>query len=350
MNTVGLVWHGSRETRDAATLENSRFALAAAAFKEVGVEPVAVVYNDDFGDEVRQQLLRLDAVQVWVNPIESGQDRSRLDALLRDIATAGVLVQTHPDTILKMGTKEVLLDTRAMSWGSEVYRYRSLAQLSQELPERLQGGQARVLKQYRGQSGGGIWKVSLADPSVKPIGDSTPMRLQHAQRGCYEETVPFSEVRLRMVPYFAGSGRMIDQPYQERLPEGMIRCYMVVDQVGGFGHQAINALYPPPPGSPPEAALQPGPRLYYPPEAPEFQGIRSRMEQEWVAEMRSCLGLRKEDLPLLWDADFLLGPKNEAGADTYILCEINVSSVSPYPESANGLLARTLLERLQTRR
>jgi hypothetical protein len=350
MNNVGLMWHGNRETRDTATLENSRFALAAAAFKEVGIEPVAVVYNDDFRDEVRQQLLRLDAVQVWVNPIEGEQDRSRLDALLREVAAAGVLVQTHPDTILKMGTKEVLLDTRAVSWGSEMYLYSSLDQLSRELPEKLQGGKARVLKQYRGQSGGGIWKVSLVDPSVTQIGDSTPMRLRHAQRGCYEETVPFSAVCLRMVPYFAGSGRMIDQPYQERLPEGMIRCYMVVDQVSGFGHQAINALYPPPPGSPPEAAPQPGPRLYYPPETPEFQKIRARMEQEWVVDLRSCLGLRKEDLPLLWDADFLLGPKDEAGVDTYVLCEINVSSVSPYPESANGLLARALLARLQTRR
>jgi hypothetical protein len=39
---------------------------------------------------------------------------------------------------------------------------------------------------------------------------------------------------------------MIDQAYQERLTEGMIRCYLVVDQVEGFGHQAINALFPRP--------------------------------------------------------------------------------------------------------
>jgi len=344
------MWHGNREARDTVNLEGSRFAAAAAALREVGIEPVAVVYNDDFFDEVHQQLLQLDAVQVWVNPIEGGRDRSRLDALLREVAQAGVLVQTHPDTIQKMGTKEVLLDTRGMSWGSEVCLYRSLEQLRGELPEKLKGGRARVLKQHRGQSGGGVWKVALADPAVEQINDATPMRLRHAQRGCHEEAVPFSEVLSRLAPYFAGAGRMIDQPYQERLPEGMIRCYMVVDQVGGFGHQAINALYPAPPGAPPEEAPQPGLRLYYPPAQPEFQGIKARMEQEWAEGLRSCLGLRQEDLPLLWDADFLLGPKDETGADTYVLCEINVSSVSPYPESANPLLARALLQRLRAQR
>ena len=40
-------------------------------------------------------------------------------------------------------------------------------------------------------------------------------------------------------------------------------------------------------------------------------------------------------LPLLWDANFLLGPKDNYGKDTYVLCEINVSSVYPYPEQGN---------------
>jgi hypothetical protein len=34
----------------------------------------------------------------------------------------------------------------------------------------------------------------------------------------------------------------------------------------------------------------------------------------------------------------LLGPKDEA-RDTYVLCEINVSSVAPYPDSATPLIA-----------
>jgi hypothetical protein len=39
-------------------------------------------------------------------------------------------------------------------------------------------------------------------------------------------------------------------------------------------------------------------------------------------------------LPLLWDADFLLGERRPGADEKYVLCEINVSSVSPFPESA----------------
>jgi hypothetical protein len=51
----------------------------------------------------------------------------------------------------------------------------------------------------------------------------------------------------RYAPYFASGGLIVDQPFQARLPEGMIRCYMGIDQVVGFGHQLIKALIAPPP-------------------------------------------------------------------------------------------------------
>jgi hypothetical protein len=37
---------------------------------------------------------------------------------------------------------------------------------------------------------------------------------------------------------------------------------------------------------------------------------------------------------LLWDADFLLGQREVAASERYVLCEINVSSVAPFTESA----------------
>ena len=49
---------------------------------------------------------------------------------------------------------------------------------------------------------------------------------------------------------------------------------------------------------------------------------------------QQLLEIDTASLPILWDCDFLLGPKKENGEDTYVLCEINVSSVAPYPESA----------------
>ena len=66
--------------------------------------------------------------------------------------------------------------------------------------------------------------------------------------GSSEEQIPLGEFYRRCEPYFSANGRMIDQEYQVRLPEGMIRCYLVHDKVVGFGHQAINALFPAPYG------------------------------------------------------------------------------------------------------
>jgi hypothetical protein len=143
---------------------------------------------------------------------------------------------------------------------------------------------------------------------------------------------------------------MIDQAYQGRLPEGMIRCYLVHDRVAGFGHQAINALYPPAPGAPPASAPQPGPRLYHPPTMGEFQSLKHRLELEWMPAMQRLLGIDAVQLPVLWDCDFLLGPKTDAGGDTYVLCEINVSSVSPFPDSAVDLVAKAALAGAQARR
>jgi hypothetical protein len=45
-----------------------------------------------------------------------------------------------------------------------------------------------------------------------------------------------------------------------------------------------------------------------------------------------------------------LGEKDEAGDDTYVLCEINVSSVAPYPDSATPLLAQAALRQAQIAR
>lgn len=101
--------------------------------------------------------------------------------------------------------------------------------------------------------------------------------------------------------------------------------------MAGFGHQAINALYPAPRGEP---APEPGPRLYSAADEPRFRLLRRCLEDEWVELLRARLGLAAAELPVLWDADFLLGGAEGAGAPQHVLCEINVSSVAPYPESA----------------
>ena len=159
---LAILSPGDREARRNATAETSRFADLFRAFdaKRIHVEPA--VYHDDFCEEVREQLMQVDGVLVWVNPIEGGRDRSVLDSMLRDVAAAGVFVSAHPDVILKLGTKEVLYHTRNLGWGCDTHLYASLDQMVQELPFRLAAGKPRVLKQHRGNGGNGVWKAQLA--------------------------------------------------------------------------------------------------------------------------------------------------------------------------------------------
>lgn len=354
---VALLWHGDRDARNnTATLEENFLRGVAEALRQVGIAAEPAVYADEFVEEVRDQLLKVDGVLVWVNPIEKGRDRSVLDAMLRQVADEGIFVSTHPEVIQKMGTKEVLFRTRDMSWGCDTHLYATAQEFREQFPLRLAEGKPRVLKQNRGNGGNGVWKVELvssrkgasveSDPDQAPQ-SGTPVCVRHALRGGVEENMLLGEFLARCEPYFSGSGRIIDQAYQERLPEGMVRCYLVRDEVVGFGHQLVNALFPASPGMAPGEVPQPGPRLYYPATKADFQTPKTKMEEEWVPAMRKLLGIDTESLPVIWDADFLYGPKAATGEDTYVLCEINVSSVYPFPDEALASLARETRTRLQ---
>lgn len=322
-------------------------AGVAEALAAAGVDVVSAPFADGIAEEVKARLGSVDGVLVWFNPIEAGRDRFVLNEVLRSVAATGVAVSAHPDVIDKIGTKDVLYRTRSMGWGCDTRRYGSLEAMRDGFSASLGLG-SRVLKQIRGQSGDGVWKVSLPGQptsSHSAISLRTVVRVRHAKRGSVEESVPFGDFLALCRPYFAAHGAMIDQPYQARLHEGMIRCYVVRDEVCGFGEQQVNALYPAPAGRPDTDAPQPGPRLYFPPLRTDFQRLKGKLEREWIPEMCRLVGLAPTDLPVLWDADFLLGPKDHDGADTYVLCEINVSSVFPFPPSALTPLVRETLAR-----
>jgi len=49
-----------------------------------------------------------------------------------------------------------------------------------------------------------------------------------------------------------------------------------------------------------------------------FARLRSTLENEWVPQMMKLLAIHEKNLPALWDADFLFGPKTADGDDTYV--------------------------------
>jgi hypothetical protein len=340
---VAVVWRGDAEARRNATPGNNRFYRIFEELAAAGIEAEPAVFDEAFADQVRAQLRTADGVLVWVDPLHQRKDRTVLDALLREVAASGPWVSAHPDTILKMGTKEVLYRTKHLGWGTDTHLYRTAAEFTAAFPARLHASGPRVIKQNRGNGGQGVWKVEALTASD---GTDRPVRILQALRGSVPEATTLAAFMARCAGYFSSGGCVIDQPFQARLAEGMIRCYMGKDKVVGFGHQLIKALLPPPPQGPESPEAQPGPRIMHPASAAPFRALRENMERAWTPEMMRVLGLDRAALPIIWDADFLYGPRSVSGDDTYVLCEINVSSVFAVPDDAPAAIARLTLEQL----
>jgi hypothetical protein len=329
---VALLWRGDEAARRSVSAETGRFASIFAALAALGIDAEPVVYEDDVLDAVRAQLATVDGVLVWVNPIHEGRNRVTLDALLRDVAARGVWVSAHPDVILKMGTKEVLHRTRTMGWGCDTALYRTAEAMRAGLPARLAAG-PRVIKRNRGNGGQGVWKV-------ESLPASPMIRVLDATKDASEE-LPLNAFLDRCIEYFE-DGCVIDQLFQTRLSEGVVRCYMAGHRCAGFGYHRVKALV-----DAPAARAEAGPRRYASNADPRFQRLRRLMEDEWTPQLTSLLEIPRRDLPMIWDADFMLGPSQD-GADTYVLGEINVSSVFPIPDAAPAEIARCVADRLRS--
>ncbi|WP_334164634.1 Cj0069 family protein [Phenylobacterium sp.] len=320
---VALVWRGARPAEGFG-----RFEAVAAALAAAGLAPEPCPYAEEEEEAARAQLLASDAALVWVNPLQDGRRRTALDALLREAAAAGVLVSAHPDVVDRMGVKSVLWRTRAMGWGGDVRLYGSAAAFDAGFPASVAAG-PRVLKPNRGNGGQGIWKVEALGAGE--------VRVQSAEDDVVR-TLPLAGFMGARRAELADCDGFVDHAFQSRIGEGMVRCYMAGDRLAGFGAQQVRALAAP--GTPG------APRLYSGPEDPRFQRLRRLMETEWTPQMAALLDLAPQDLPAIWDADFLLGPRDPAGQDGYVLCEINASSVFPMPQEAAAAIAARLRARL----
>ena len=336
---IGVLWRGDRRAEGTSPARGPGPRGAVRRFRPVARGDRTGPVQRRRQDEVREQLLTLDGVLVWVNPIQDGQDRRILDQLLRDVSTQGVWVSAHPDVVLQMGTKEVLHRTGHLGWGSDTSLYASVDDFTRNFPERLGRLGRLVVKQARGNGGNGVWKVELPDGQPGPADPGVAVRVQDAStKDGSSEVLTLESFMRRCEAHFAWSRSLIDQVFQERLADGMLRCYFSREQVVGFCHQWPNALL----DDDPHRAATPTPVMEGP-DVPAYQDLKVQAETDWVPQMAATLGIQRHDLPIIWDADFLYGPKTATGADTYVLCEINVSAVWPFPPMAAPTVAANAL-------
>jgi len=340
---VAAVFRGPPDTPVSEGRLHSRVAPILNALSDLGVSAEAVAYDEAISDALFGRLVEFDGVLVWVDPLDGDRDRSVLDPLLRAVASSGTWVSAHPDTILQMGTKEVLYQTRMLGWGADTRMYSTFEEFRERFAQSIVSGSPRVVKQTRGNGGIGVWKVALVDA------DAGVVRVQHAApRDDVTEDLAVDAFMERCASYFAGSGKLIDQPFAERLAEGMIRAYLVKDEVVGFARQAPASSEAGDAPLPENVLGLPAAKTMFAASEPLFADLKSSLESRWVPALMGLLAVKYEALPFLWDADFLYGPKTVAGADSYMLCEINVSSVSPFPDQVVDKLAHAVLTRLQS--
>lgn len=336
VNKVALLIYGeSNSGRNALTEE--KYKDLAIEFSSQGFDVRSILYNDESTDKLAKELLQFDAVLVWVNPIEQGKDRKKLDSLLVEVSGKGCFVSTHPDVILKMGTKEVLYKTKDIEWSSNVKMYASYEDFLRRFPDSLRSSGKRILKQYRGNGGNGVFKVMQT-------GSANEVMVIHAKEGAEKRKLSWKGFNHEFQSFFLNDGMLIDQEWNKNMVNGMVRCYVSGTKVAGFGYQEINALYE----SNGETYLPPSKRYYFTEHCGLFSDLKEIMESKWVPQLMNSLSIPWNMMPVIWDADFFINEANSLNVvGKYSLCEINVSCVSPFPPSAIRFIVDEVKRRIK---
>ncbi len=322
---------------DRNALFEEKYKGLATAFTEKGFRVDSVIYNDLLAEKLAIELLPYDAILVWVNPIEQGNDRRKLDALLLALSDKGCFVSAHPEVILKIGTKDILYKTKGLAFGGDTKLYDSFDDFRANFPDIKQPFGLRILKQYRGNGGNGVFKV---DTSAI---DQNKISITHAKGDVGERQLTIADFFEEMKMYFQNKGMLIDQAWNPNIINGMVRCYLTGAKVNGFGYQEINALYPTTNNMP----KKPSKRFYFTEDCGLFQDLRTTMETKWVPQLQELTSIKTDMMPVIWDADFFVNTINTENVhEKYTLCEINASCVSPFPESAIPFIVEDVSNRI----
>ncbi len=240
--------------------------------------------------------------------------------MLRELVANGVKGLPHPDAMISYGAKSSIEKLKGTDLVPEdIYLYFDFDTMKETLPISLSTG-PRVVKQNRGSTGEGIWKVELLNKvkSKEKIPLDTRVKLTEAKDNHSEEKT-LQEFLEFCIKYLEGeNGLILDMPFLERIVEGEIRVLMLRDTPVNIVHKKpanVEGAF--------SATLFSGAQYRYdqPEEWPELMQII----QKNIPIIRSRLG--NFDLPLIWSADFILDTDSKNGKDKYVLGEINASCV-----------------------
>ncbi|OEH91532.1 Cj0069 family protein [Bacillus solimangrovi] len=291
------------------------------ALNERDWEAEVIFYSDDKKDEILEKVLtEADAYVSRINPGNLKSEKVYFE-MLHELVNNGVIGMAHPDAMSKYGAKDALVKLRDTDLvPSDTFSYYEIEEFKRNFPKQLANGE-RVLKQNRGSTGEGIWRVVLID--IDAIDQHGSVKLDAKVR-CTEakdnhvEERELGEFMEFCEQYIVGdNGMLVDMPFLHRIKEGEIRIFMINDK-------PMNVVHKKPADG--DDAFS----------ATLFSGAKYRYDkpEEWQELMDLFTGnlqsitekLGGYDLPLIWTADFILDT-DEQGNDCYVLGEMNCSCV-----------------------
>lgn len=294
----------------------------AEAIKAKGWNAEVVYYRDEWNDKLFDYVTeKADAYISRINPGNIPGGEKAYFSFLRKLSDAGLTGMSHPDAMTNFGAKDALVKLATTDLvPNDTYAYYSIEEFKDTFPKSLSYGE-RVLKQNRGSTGSGIWRVQIADEIDYKAGDAIPL---DTKLKCTEavdnhvEYLTLAEFMSFCEQYIVGdNGMLVDMRFMPRIKEGEIRILMVGETPIFVVHKkpadAADAF---------SATLFSGAKYTY--DSPEkWQGLVDMFIGS-LPTISDKLG--GYDIPLIWTGDFMLDYDKNMN-DKYVLGEINCSCV-----------------------
>jgi hypothetical protein len=286
-------------------------------------------YSDEAHDDILALADGADGYISRVNPdIYPGVTMEMYEGLLEELSAMGLASMPHPRFMRLFGSKEALVRIGSLRTGlPDTIMYRDEATLRETFRANLAAG-PRVLKQNRGSQGEGIWICRLDDASLYnatgTLADDVTVTVTEAvDNSVTRHTV--STLLDFASKHVGGGGEIVDQAFMPRIAEGEVRVMFV-------GDTPVEILHKKPKEGGVSATLKSG-AVYqrFSPEDPAFARLMRSFSKD-IPRLLPSLGLDGHPMPLLWTADFILGPprppwSDNTGLDYYFIGELNCSCV-----------------------
>ncbi len=292
------------------------------AIEKKGWTAEVVFFRDEWKDIIFDYATeRADGYISRINPGNLPNGEKVYFETLKRLSDAGLKGMSTPDAMINFGAKDALVKLASTSLvPDDTYAYYTVEDFKENFPVSI-SFRERVLKQNRGSTGEGIWRVVVVDERPYKPGDRLPLDTKLKCTEAVDNHVEYRELGEFMdfcEQYIVGdNGMLVDMPFMPRIKEGEIRVLMV-------GETPIFVVHKKPAEGADNfsATLFSGAKYTY--DSPDQWPELIKILKDSLPVMKEKLG--EQDMPLIWTADFMLD-WDENKNDKYVLGEINCSCV-----------------------